>query len=80
MKYNPKINEAIARSPKAADIHPLQSEETVQGTLEIMYQLEKWLCQISGMDDFSLQPRGGAHAVLTNRANGSCISQFHWRS
>jgi len=66
MKYNPKINEAIARSPKAADIHPLQSEETVQGTLEIMFQLKRWLCQISGMDDFSLQPRGGAHAVLTN--------------
>ncbi|HUK28221.1 MAG TPA: aminomethyl-transferring glycine dehydrogenase subunit GcvPB [Candidatus Acidoferrales bacterium] len=66
MKYNPKINEAVARSPKASDLHPLQSEDTVQGTLEIMFQLKKWLCQISGMDDFSLQPRGGAHAVFTN--------------
>ena len=63
MKYNPKINEAIARSPKAADIHPLQSEETVQGTLEIMFQLKRWLCQISGMDDFSLQPRGSTRST-----------------
>ena len=66
MKYNPKINEAIARSAKSADTHPLQDEETVQGTLEVMFQMKTWLCQISGMDDFSLQPRGGAHAVLTN--------------
>lgn len=66
MKYNPKINDALARSPKVADIHPLQDEETVQGILEIMYKLKEWLCEISGMDEFSLQPRGGAHAVLTN--------------
>lgn len=66
MKYNPKVNETLARSPKVADIHPLQDEESVQGILEIMYRLKRWLCEISGMDDFSLQPRGGAHAVLTN--------------
>jgi len=74
MKYNPKVNEALARSPKASDIHPLQYEETVQGILEIMYRLKKWLCEISGMDDFSLQPRGGAHAVLTNAL---IIRAFH---
>jgi len=66
MKYNPKINETLARSPKLADIHPLQDSETVQGILEVMYQLSRWLCAISGMDEFCLQPRGGAHAVLTN--------------
>ena len=66
MKYNPKVNEALAKSPKIADIHPLQGEETIQGILEMMYKLKKWLCEISGMDDFSLQPRGGAHAVFTN--------------
>jgi glycine dehydrogenase subunit 2 len=66
MKYNPKINEALARSPKISDIHPLQDGETTQGILEIMYRVKKWLCEISGMDDFSLQPRGGAHAVFSN--------------
>lgn len=78
MKYNPKMNETLARSPKITDLHPFQDEENVQGVLEIMYRLGKWLCEISGMDDFSLQPRGGAHAVFTNacmikayhRANG----------
>jgi len=66
MKYSPKVNEVLVRSPKLADIHPLQDEETVQGALEIMYRLGKWLCEISGMDEFSMQPRAGAHAVLTN--------------
>jgi glycine dehydrogenase subunit 2 len=66
MKYNPKVNEALARSPKLTEVHPLQDSSTVQGILEIMYRLGKLLCAISGMDEFSLQPRGGAHAVLTN--------------
>jgi glycine dehydrogenase subunit 2 len=66
MKYNPKINEALARSPRLADTHPLQDPSTVQGSLEITYHFGKYLCSISGMDEFSLQPRGGAHAVLTN--------------
>jgi len=66
MKYNPKINEALARSPRITELHPLQDEETVQGILEIMYKLQEWLCEISGMDKFSFQPRGGAHAVFTN--------------
>jgi glycine dehydrogenase subunit 2 len=66
MKYNPKVNEALPRSPKLTRIHPLQDSETVQGILEVMYQLSRRLSAISGMDEFSLQPRGGAHAVLTN--------------
>jgi glycine dehydrogenase subunit 2 len=66
MKYNPKINETLARSPKLTETHPLQDTSTVQGILEIMYRLGKHLCTISGMDEFSFQPRGGAHAVLTN--------------
>lgn len=66
MKYNPKINEVVARAPQVARLHPLQDEETVQGLLEIMYRLNKWLCEIAGMDRFSLQPRGGAHAVFAN--------------
>ena len=74
MKYSPKVNEALVRSPKLTGIHPLQHEETVQGALEIMYRLGKWLCEISGMDEFSLQPRAGAHAVLTN---AQIIRKYH---
>jgi len=74
MKYNPKINEALARSPRITELHPLQDEETVQGILEIMYKLQGWLCEISGMDKFSFQPRGGAHAVF---ANACIIRAYH---
>ena len=77
MKYNPKMNEALARSPKMTDLHPFQDEENVQGVLEIMYRLKKWLCEISGMHDFSLQPRGGAHAVFTNAC---IIKAYHQKN
>jgi glycine dehydrogenase subunit 2 len=66
MKYSPRINEALVRSPKLTELHPFQDEQHVQGTLELMYRFEGMLCEISGMDAFSLQPRGGAHAVFTN--------------
>jgi len=66
MKYSPKVNEMIARSPKIADLHPLQPVETVQGVLKVMFDFGRWLCELSGMDAFSLQPRGGAHAVFCN--------------
>ncbi len=66
MKYSPRINEALVRSSKLSDLHPLQDEQTVQGILELMYKLQGMLCEIAGMDAFSLQPRGGAHAVFTN--------------
>lgn len=66
MKYSPKSNETLISSSEVTDLHPLQDDSTVQGILELMYTLGRWLCEISGMDDFSLQPRGGAHAVFTN--------------
>jgi glycine dehydrogenase subunit 2 len=66
MKYSPRINETLIRSQKLADIHPMQDPETVQGILKIMYELQGTLCELSGMDAFSLQPRGGAHAVFSN--------------
>lgn len=60
MKYNPKVSQRIARSSRIANLHPYQSEETIQGILEILYDLERMLCEIAGMFQFSLQPAAGA--------------------
>jgi glycine dehydrogenase subunit 2 len=65
MKYNPKINEEIARLPGFAGAHPLQPIETVQGNLALMYQLQEWLKEISGFDAVSLEPAAGAQGELT---------------
>lgn len=65
MKYNPKINEDIARLPGFAHLHPLQPIETSQGALAIMYQLQEWLKEIGGFAGVSLQPAAGAHGELT---------------
>ena len=64
MKYNPKINEEIARLPGFAFTHPLQPTETVQGNLFMMYQLQQWLQEISGFAAVSLQPSAGAQGEL----------------
>jgi len=61
MKYNPKINEALAELPGIAMVHPYQDEETVQGILEILYRLERWLAEITGTHEVCLQPAAGAH-------------------
>ena len=65
MKYNPKINDKIAGLPGFANIHPLQPEKTIQGALELMYDLEKMLCAITGMHSITLQPAAGSHGELT---------------
>jgi glycine dehydrogenase subunit 2 len=66
MKYSPKVQEHLAsRHPGIKDIHPLQPNETIQGLLEIIYKLEEFLKEISGLDRFSVQPSGGAQAVYT---------------
>jgi len=65
MKYNPKVNEQLARLPGIAEIHPLQDEDTVQGILEIMYQFEQMLKEISGMARFSFQSQAGSQAIYT---------------
>lgn len=61
MKYNPKINEDVARLPGLTHIHPQQSEDTVQGAMELMYRLQFNLAKITGMDEVTLQPAAGAH-------------------
>lgn len=65
MKYNPLINEKAAGLEGFTGIHPTQPSETVQGALELIYKLEKDLCEISGMDYFSLQPAAGAQGEFT---------------
>jgi len=65
MKYNPKVNETLARLSGFATLHPLQPAETIQGALELMWRLERMLAEISGMQSVSLQPAAGAHGELT---------------
>ncbi|MBP7176515.1 MAG: aminomethyl-transferring glycine dehydrogenase subunit GcvPB [Thermoclostridium sp.] len=64
MKYNPKVNEAVARLDGFVKVHPYQPEETVQGCLELLYQTDRALSEITGMDRVSLQPAAGAHGEL----------------
>ena len=65
MKYNPKINEDVARYDGFANLHPYQSEDCVQGSLQVMHELEKSLCEVAGMDRMTLQPAAGAHGEIT---------------
>jgi glycine cleavage system P protein (glycine dehydrogenase) subunit 2 len=65
MKYNPKINEWAARLPGFAALHPLTPDAAGQGTLELLWELEQWLTEISGMTAATLQPAAGAHGELT---------------
>ncbi|MDH5638023.1 MAG: aminomethyl-transferring glycine dehydrogenase subunit GcvPB [Nitrospinota bacterium] len=64
MKYNPRINEAVARIGGFTTLHPMAPQEQAQGTLQVIDDLEKWLCQISGMDAATLQPAAGAQGEL----------------
>lgn len=65
MKYNPKICEEISRWEPFTLLHPYQDETTIQGTLQILYELERMLCEITGMDQFTLQPAAGAQGEFT---------------
>ena len=64
MKYNPKVNEMLANLEGFTNLHPLQSDEDSQGALELMYNLQESLKEITGMDAISLQPAAGAHGEL----------------
>jgi glycine dehydrogenase subunit 2 len=65
MKYNPKINEHLAADPRLTNRHPLDSEAENQGILQMEFELKESLQEITGMDDFTLQPACGAHGELT---------------
>lgn len=66
MKYSPKIHETFVRDPRFSELHPYQDERTVSGLLEIIYKLEQYLKEISGMEAFTLQPSGGTQAIFSN--------------
>ena len=74
MKYSPKVNDQLARSPKLMELHPLQDASTVQGILEVIWRLEQLLKEISGLDRFTLQPGSGSSAIF---ANVSMIRAYH---
>jgi len=65
MKYNPKYADALASLPTVSSVHPLQDESALQGSLRLMYELERALCAISGMDAVTLQPAAGAQGEFT---------------
>ena len=79
MKYNPKIHEVLVRHTCFANIHPYQPESTIQGALEMMYELQQDLAEISGMANVTLQPVAGAQGEFTgikiiaayHKANGN---------
>ena len=64
MKHNPRLNEKMARLPGFANIHPLQNQQTVQGALELMYNLQHWLGTLTGLEGVSLAPAAGAQGEL----------------
>lgn len=65
MKYNPRINDEMANQAGFAAVHPLQPKETVQGCTEALELLDKYLCEITGMDKMDFQPAAGAHGEFT---------------
>ena len=65
MKYNPKVNEDVAALPGWTGLHPLEGFRDTQGALQLMYELQQMLAEISGMDAVTLQPVAGAHGELT---------------
>ncbi len=61
MKYNPKVLDSIASSTAFSQIHPYQDEDEIQGALKVLFETQELLSEITGMDEFTLQPAAGAH-------------------
>ncbi len=74
MKYSPRVSEQLAGMPEMRDLHPLQDEADMQGLLAIMYRFRDWMCELSGMDEVSFQPRGGGHGAFTD---ANMIRAYH---
>jgi glycine dehydrogenase subunit 2 len=73
MKYNPRINQMLATRAEIAELHPDQHEDTLQGVLEIVDDLNLILRELSGMDQFVFQAGGGAHAAYTH----ACVTRAY---
>jgi glycine cleavage system P protein (glycine dehydrogenase) subunit 2 len=80
MKYNPVVNELVARLPGFAWLHPLIPDDYAQGALTLLAELEHYLAEISGMDAVSLQPAAGAHGELTGMKLIRAYHQDHGAS
>ena len=65
MKYNPKVNEAVARMTGFAQLHPMQPVATIPGALELLMRVQEILCEVTGFDEITLQPVAGAHGEMT---------------
>ena len=76
MKYSPRVNELVARSPQIRDLHPLQDDGTLQGILKIVHDFGRMMCEISGMDEYSFQSASGAQGIYTN----ACIIRAYHES
>ena len=64
MKHNPRLNEKMARLPGFGDVHPLQPQQTVQGALQLISELTRWLTTLTGMPAVAMSPKAGAHGEL----------------
>lgn len=73
MKYNPRLTEGLAARPFVADLHPNQAPSTLQGVLQVIYEFDRMLRSLSGMDQFTFQPAGGADAAYTQ----ACITRAY---
>jgi len=75
MKYNPKVNDAVANLAGFAGLHPMQDDAgDIQGMLRVFYECQRWLCEISGLDAFTLAPAAGANGEF---AGMSIIRAYH---
>ena len=80
MKYNPKINEQLASMPTMSMLHPYQDESTVQGILEILYRLERWLAEITGTHEVCLHPSAGARGEFLGTLLMRAYHKFNGKS
>ncbi|MDA0748204.1 MAG: aminomethyl-transferring glycine dehydrogenase subunit GcvPB, partial [bacterium] len=74
MKYNPKVHERAARVPEFAGMHPFADEDHAQGALQVMWEMEQILMEVSGMDGFTFQPAAGAQGEFVGI---SLIAAYH---
>ena len=78
MKYNPRVNEAVARVEGIANGHPYQPEKISQGALYIIKTLSEQLIEITGMDAITLQPAAGAHGEMTGLLMVRCVRMLSY--